>query len=127
MISDPNRRSFLAATAAAFTIVPRHVLGKGFVPPSDQITLAHIGVGTEGLREMLNILPSPQIRIVAVCDPNKHAVGYRDWSADGLRSQIRKVLGKPNWSAGEGQIPGGLGAGKDVVDTYYATQRPNDN
>ena len=127
MATDQNRRTFLTATAsAAFSIVPRHVLGRGFVPPSDQITLAHIGTGTEGLREMLNLLPSPDIRIVAVCDPNKHAVGYRDWSPEGLRNQIRKVLGKPNWSAGEGQIPGGLDVGKDVVDIYYENQHPNE-
>ncbi len=51
MTSDPNRRKFLgtAAGAAAFTIVPRHVLGgPGFVAPSDKITLAYIGTGTAG-------------------------------------------------------------------------------
>src|SRR5207302_823529 len=41
MTSDQNRRKFLgnaAATAAAFTIVPRHVLGgPGVVAPSDKI------------------------------------------------------------------------------------------
>ena len=62
MTSDQNRRNFLtaAAGAAAFTIVPRHVLGgQGVVAPSDQITLAHIGTGTEGLREMLDLLAIP--------------------------------------------------------------------
>ncbi len=51
MTSDQNRRRFLgtAAATAAFTIVPRHVLGgTGFVAPSDKITMAHIGMGTEG-------------------------------------------------------------------------------
>lgn len=124
--NNQNRRTFLA-TAASALIVPRHVLGKGYVPPSDQITLAHIGTGTEGLREMTNLLPSPQIRIVAVCDPNKHAVGYRDWSPNGLRNDIRELLGNPNWSAGEGQVPGGLDAGKDMVDSYYAAKRPNEH
>ena len=75
MASDSNRRKFLgtAAGVAAFTIVPRHVLGgPGMVAPSDKITLAHIGTGTEGLREMLPLLAAPEIQIVAVCDPNKH-------------------------------------------------------
>ena len=47
--------------------------GPSYIPPSDKITLAHIGVGTEGLREMLSLLPIPEIQIVAVCDPNKDA------------------------------------------------------
>src|SRR3954469_18752740 len=81
--NEMNRRKFvgLAATAgAAFTIIPRHVLGgKNYVPPSDKITLAYIGVGTQGIRELLPLLQVPQIQVVAVCDPNKEARGYRDW------------------------------------------------
>jgi len=131
MTSDPNRRNFLgaAATAAAFTIVPRRVLGgPGEVPPSDKITLAYIGVGTEGLREMLPLLSVPEIQIVAVCDPNQHAAGYRDWSANGILTSIRRTLGKPDWWAGgEGIIPGGRDAAKDIVDTYYGGQRQTDS
>jgi hypothetical protein len=51
-----NRREFLAPAAAglALTLVPRHVLGgPGYVIPGDQITLAYIGCGTQGTREML--------------------------------------------------------------------------
>src|SRR5690349_6131521 len=106
MQSDQNRRKFLgtAATAtAAFSIVPRHVLGgPGVVAPSDKINLAYIGVGTQGLREMLTLLPAQDIQIVAICDPNKHAAGYRDFSRDSLRNGIRKLLGKPDWTAGDG-------------------------
>ncbi len=47
-----SRRKFLAGTAstvAAFTIVPRHVLGgKGFVPPSERVNVAGVGVGGIG-------------------------------------------------------------------------------
>ena len=128
MTSVMNRRKFLgtAAASAAFTIVPRHVLGgPGFVPPSDKITLAHIGTGTEGLREMLPLLAIPEIQIVSVCDPCRDAVGYRDWSKEGLLREIRKTLGKPDWRAGtEGVIPGGRDVAKDIVETYYAGQRP---
>lgn len=127
MTSDQNRRQFLgnAAAAAAFTIVPRHVLGgPGVVAPSDKITLAYIGVGTEGLREMLGLLPVPDLQIVSVCDPNKDAAGYRDWSRDGLLNGIRRTIGKSDWRAGsEGVIPGGRDAAKDIVETYYANQR----
>ena len=44
------RRSFLrnaAVAAAGFTILPRHVLGRGFVPPSE--TLNHVIVGCGGI------------------------------------------------------------------------------
>jgi hypothetical protein len=129
MTTDPNRRKFLGtAAAAAFTIVPRHVLGgQGAVAPSDKITLAYIGTGTQGLREMPALLAAPEIQIVAVCDPSKDAVEYRDWSRDGLLNALRRTLGKPDWRAGaEGVIPGGRDAGQNLVDTYYAAQRADD-
>ncbi|WP_261387458.1 hypothetical protein [Chitinophaga pinensis] len=33
---------------AAFTIVPRHVLGRGYLAPSDQLTKGVIGTGGMG-------------------------------------------------------------------------------
>src|ERR1017187_6231496 len=126
MSSDSNRRKFLgtAAGAAAFTILPRHVVaGSGGIPPSDKITLAHIGTGTEGLRELLPLLAAPEIQVVAVCDPCKYPTGYRDWSRDGLLRDIRRALSKPDWRAGgEGTIPGGRDVGKNMIDTFYGNQ-----
>jgi hypothetical protein len=122
MTHDPDRRRFLgtAAATAAFTIVPRHVLGgPNTVAPSDKIRLAYIGGGTQGLRELLWLLPVPDIQVVAVCDPNQHASGYRDWSKQGLVNEIRRTLGKSDWSAGEGVIPGGRDCAKNVIETYY--------
>jgi len=122
-----HRRRFVELTASAamaFTIVPRHVLGKGYIPPSDKITLAYIGVGTQGIRELLPLLQVPEIQVVAVCDPNKEAVGYRDWGITYLRDEIRKTIKNPNWTAGEGVIPGGRDTGKNIVDSYYASVRP---
>ncbi len=131
MGSDSNRRRFLgtAAGVAAFTIVPRHVLGgPGVVPPSDKITLAHIGTGTEGLREILPLLAAPEIQIVAVCDPCRFATGYRDWSKDGLLKDLRRGLGKPDWRMGaEAVIPGGREVGQNVVNTYYSGLRAQEN
>src|SRR5438067_6168092 len=86
-----SRRKFIltgGAAAAGFTIIPRHVLGgPGFVPPSEKITLAYIGCGTQGLREMPALLAIPEVQIVAVCDPVKESHAYVDWSKDGLRSE----------------------------------------
>jgi hypothetical protein len=124
-----SRRKFMLASgaaAAAFTIVPRHVLGgPGFVPPSEKITLAHIGCGTQGLREMPGLLAMPEIQIVAVCDPVKESYDYVDWSRDGLRSELAAMLGKPDWRRGAG-IPGGREVAKDVIESYYAKQRSSE-
>ena len=97
MAPDQSRRKFLgaAAGAAAFTIVPRHVLGgPGVVAPSDKITMAVIGTGTQGLREMSSLLPIPEIQVVSVCDPSQYAIGYRDWSAEGLSERPSQAARK---------------------------------
>src|SRR3982074_2639844 len=118
-----NRRKFVELTATAglaFTIVPRHVLGgKNYIPPSDKITLAYIGIGTQGIRELLPLLNVPEIQVVAVCDPNKEAVGYKDWGKDYLKDEIRKAIKKPDWNpGGDNSVAGGRDNGKSIVDTY---------
>ncbi len=122
---NDSRRRFL--TAAAFSIVPRHVLGgPGYVPPSDKIRLAHIGTGTQGLREIGSLLASPELQVVAVCDPSKNAIGYRDFSKTGLLNEIRRLLEKPSWKpGGEDAIPGGRDVAKDVVESYYGKNSAN--
>ncbi len=55
-----SRRKFLGSTAAAataaFTIVPRHVLGgPGHTPPSEMLNVAGVGVGGMGMSNLLNI------------------------------------------------------------------------
>jgi len=64
-----NRREFLASTAsaaAAFTIVPRHVLaGSGQTPPSEKLNIAAIGAGGRGGG---NIDAVKTENIVALCD-----------------------------------------------------------
>jgi len=127
--SGINRRKFVevaAASALAFTIVPRHVLGgKNFVAPSDKITLAYIGIGTQGIRELLPLLANEQIQVVAVCDPNKNATGYKDWAKDWLKGEVRKAIKKPDWEpGGDGTVPGGRDNGKSIVDNFYANVRP---
>ena len=75
---------------------------------------------------MTRLIAIPEIQIVAVGGtPSKYAIGYRDWGRDGLLSEMRSALGKPDWRAGsEGTIPGGRDVAKDFVETYYAAQRP---
>lgn len=65
-----SRRKFLKntlGTLGAFSIVPRHVLGRGYLPPSDQLTKAVIGVGAMG-RGHFHYAGT---RVVAICDVDK--------------------------------------------------------
>lgn len=125
-----NRRDFLSSTAKAslaFTILPRHVIGgKGVVAPSDKLTLAYIGCGTQGLREMSQLITNPLIQITSVCDPNKMSTNYIDWSPNGIRDGIRKALGDATWGEGLTGIPGGRDIGQDFVQKYYAKSTNNE-
>jgi len=99
-----SRRKFLgqgATTAMAFSIVPRHVLGGlGFVPPSDKVNIAFIGVGSQGLRVMLQFLKEPDVQGVAVCDPNKSSADHPQWDTHEFCKSVRACLA---WT------PGGIG------------------
>ena len=67
-----NRRDFLrAATAAAVApmIVPRHVIARSqTTPPSDRITIGHIGVGRMGGGHVSGFLKMPDVRILGISD-----------------------------------------------------------
>ena len=125
-----NRRKFLHSTAAtlAFTVVPRHVLGgPEYVAPSDKINLGYIGLGTQGLREMTRLLEDPEIHITAVCDPNTDSTDYVDWSKHGLRNQIRRFLENPTWGEGVDGIRAGREVGREIVEAYYAKNKPSNS
>ena len=121
--SGISRRRFIsttASTAASFTIVPAHVLaGSGKVAPSDKITVANIGCGTQGLREMGDLLTHEQIQVVAVCDPNTKSNNYLDWSPYGIRDGIRKVLDDPSWGEGDKGIVAGREVARNYIEKYY--------
>ena len=92
-----SRRKFIGQTAAAaigFSIVPRRVSGgTGYVPPSDKINIAFIGVGAQGLRVMLHFLREPDVQGVAVCDPNQSGANYPQWDTHEFCKSVRKLLG----------------------------------
>ena len=126
----PSRRTFIQASgaAAALTIVPRHVLGgAGFVAPSEKVTLAYVGCGTQGIREMITMLGVPDIQIVAAVDPVKDGHDYVDWSPDGVRRDIAEAMGKPDWRRGRPGIPGGRDVAKELVETVYARHRQSEH
>src|SRR5947209_5829937 len=95
-IKEISRRGLLrsaAASAAAFSIVPRHVLGRGFVPPSDKVTIASIGLGRQGQAVTMELLARPDTQITAVCDCNESAMNYVEYGDNALLKAARKLLG----------------------------------
>src|SRR5579863_3672718 len=129
MVSDINRRRFIesATASAAFCIVPRSVLGgTGYVAPSDKITMAHIGMGAQGITELGYLLADPAIQITAVCDPNADSSDYMEWGRGNIRGILRGYMQDPDWRASDNGCPGGREVGREAVDTYYAKQREVD-
>jgi predicted dehydrogenase len=139
--SAGSRRKFLRQTAAAaigLSIVPRRVLGGAeYVPPSDKVNIAFIGVGSQGLRVMLRFLREPDVQGVAVCDPNGASANYPQWDTHEFCISVRKLLGVDSgwdWLSPDQPVPlthslrvtSGV-AGREpcqkIVDAYYATQQ----
>ncbi|MBL7219169.1 MAG: Gfo/Idh/MocA family oxidoreductase [Phycisphaerae bacterium] len=65
--TELSRRRFVGQLAAAgvFSIVPRHVLGRGQTPPSEKLNVACIGCGGMGGNDVRNMESQ---NIVALCD-----------------------------------------------------------
>jgi len=92
--SKNSRRSFIknsAIAAAAFTIVPRFVLGgKGYIAPSDKLIVAGIGAGGKGESDIANFYKSGKAEIGFLCDVDDRRAAksrasfpkakyYKDW------------------------------------------------
>ena len=74
--SNRSRRDFIrnsSLAAAGFFIVPRHILGRGFVAPSDRLNLAGIGVGGMGESGLNEFSKSPKVQVTALCDVSDKA------------------------------------------------------
>ncbi|HYH14447.1 MAG TPA: Gfo/Idh/MocA family oxidoreductase [Flavisolibacter sp.] len=90
---NSSRRNFIrntAITAAGFFIVPRHVLGRGFIAPSDRLIVAGIGVGGKGESDLMSFYKSGKADIAYLCDVDDRRAAnsvkafpkakyYRDW------------------------------------------------
>ncbi|MDP5120104.1 MAG: Gfo/Idh/MocA family oxidoreductase [Spirosomaceae bacterium] len=92
-----NRREFIkkgAAVAGGFFIVPRHVLGKGFIAPSDKLNIAAIGAGGKGSSDIKNAYNKGAENIVALCDVD-HARcegTIKEFPSAKLYKDFRKML-----------------------------------
>ncbi|MBS1917050.1 MAG: Gfo/Idh/MocA family oxidoreductase [Bacteroidetes bacterium] len=73
-----SRREFLknsSLAAAGFFIVPRHVLGRGFVAPSDKLIVAGIGAGGKGESDLRNFYESGKAEVAFLCDVDDRQIG----------------------------------------------------
>ncbi|MGD8786889.1 MAG: Gfo/Idh/MocA family oxidoreductase [Phycisphaerales bacterium] len=91
-----SRRDFMsgAAATAAFTIVPRFVLGgSGHTPPSEKLNIASIGIGGRGASVLEGVESQ---NIVALCDVDwKHAAGtFKRYPKARQYHDFRKMLDK---------------------------------
>src|SRR3954465_2118219 len=92
-----SRRTFIRNTVgavAAFTIVPRHVLGRGYLAPSDQLTKAVIGTGEMGR----NHFAYGGTRVVAICDVDRgHLQQAKEMLESGVKTfdDYREVIQLP--------------------------------
>ena len=89
-----NRRDFLLSStaAAAFTIVPRHVLGgPGYTPPSEKLNIAGIGVGGKGGGDIGAVSSE---NIVALCDVDEKQAGetFKKYPNAKKYKDFRKML-----------------------------------
>lgn len=94
-----SRRNFIkngAIAAAGFFIVPRHVLGRGFIAPSDKLNIAGIGVGGMGAGDLAELAKSPLVNIVSLCDvDDRMAKGAREkYTKASYYKDFREMLAK---------------------------------
>jgi predicted dehydrogenase len=76
-----SRRLFIrnaSIAASGVMIVPRHVLGKGFIAPSDRLVIAQIGVGGKGQDDIDHFAATGKAEIGYLCDVDDRQVAeYR--------------------------------------------------
>jgi predicted dehydrogenase len=84
-----SRRHFLGtglAAAAAFTVIPRHVLGgSGFIAPSDQIAIGFLGTGKQARYLVTEF--AKRARVIAGCDVDSRKLENFKVITEGLYTQ----------------------------------------
>jgi predicted dehydrogenase len=97
--SKNTRRDFLKTSslaAAGFFIVPRHVLGRGYIAPSDKLNIAGVGVGGKAEVNLPYAYNLGSDNIVALCDvDDRMAVHARTkWPSAPYYKDYRVMLEK---------------------------------
>ena len=117
-----NRRHFVytAGASTAAMLAPRWANAFRAVKPGDKLTVAFIGVGSQGQRVLMDLLRMPEVQVVAVCDVNRQTSDYLDWGPDELRKKVRLLLQEPGWGASFPGPTAGRDVAQSIVNTFYA-------
>ena len=100
--TKPSRREFVTTAGlatAGVTIVPRHVLGRGFAAPSDTFNAAFVGVGGMGRSNMANLADH---NVVAICDVDW---GFADQRFKQIDANIAALQKRLDDNVVEEQVP----------------------
>ena len=106
-VTPSTRRRFLrtsVAAAATIQMLPRALLGgPKFVPPSEKVNVAVVGVGGRGLQNLRELLALADVQVIAVADP------ARTFSLEGFYYKGT----------------GGRDPAQAAVEKHYAPKTPN--
>jgi hypothetical protein len=96
-----TRRRFIrdsSVAAGGFFIVPRHVLGRGFTPPSDKLNIAGVGCGGKARVNLPFAYNNGSDNIAALCDvDDRRATDARKlWPNAPYYKDYRDLLEKEN-------------------------------
>jgi predicted dehydrogenase len=99
--SSVGRRKFIrnaALATAGFYIVPRHVLGRGFIAPSDKLNIAGVGTGGKAEVNLPYAFNNGSDNIAALCDvDDRMAVNARKkWPNAPYYKDFRTLLEREN-------------------------------
>lgn len=96
-VKNQSRRSFIKRSAlavSAFSIVPRHVLGRGFVAPNDKIQLGFIGLGKQSRGLASRFVENTKAQIIAGSDVWSTKM---DWFSSHVEQLYSKHRGVTNY------------------------------
>jgi predicted dehydrogenase len=120
-----TRRDFLSTAAAASTAFLLD--SRLSAQPSEsgrKLTVACIGVGSQGQRVLLDLLRIPEVQVVAVCDVNRQTSDYLDWGPNELRGKVRLALQDPSWGADLSGPTAGRDTAQSIVNAFYSKNPP---
>jgi len=118
-----NRREMLQGMGAAAALsLSKAGLASAPVGANDKLTVGCIGVGSQGLRVLLDMLRMPEAQVIAVCDVNRGSSDYLDWGPNELRDKVRQVLQDPAWGASAPGPTAGREVAKEIVNSFYARE-----
>ncbi|MCP4641540.1 MAG: Gfo/Idh/MocA family oxidoreductase [bacterium] len=118
--SGLSRRTFLGTAAAAVgvpAIIPASARGAdGHVAPSERTTMAVVGLGGQGTRDMHDFLRMRDVQMVALCDVDQGSTRYENEWLRGL-APAQEAVGKhyADRDGAENSVPDGYADFRDVL------------